>query len=32
MADKGDVAGATDQWQSRLTAYAKNQGFTVSAG
>jgi multiple sugar transport system substrate-binding protein len=32
MADKGDVAGATDQWQSRLTAYAKNQGFTVRAG
>ncbi len=32
MADKGDVAAATDQWQSRLTAYAKNQGFTVSAG
>jgi multiple sugar transport system substrate-binding protein len=32
MADKGDVAAATDEWQSRLTAYAKNQGFTVSAG
>jgi multiple sugar transport system substrate-binding protein len=32
MADKGDVAAATDQWQERLTAYAKDQGFTVSAG
>jgi multiple sugar transport system substrate-binding protein len=32
LADKGDVAAATDQWQSRLNAYAKDQGFTVSAG
>jgi multiple sugar transport system substrate-binding protein len=32
LADKGDVAAATDEWQSRLTTYAKNQGFTVSAG
>ena len=32
LADKTDVAGATDAWQSRLTAYAKDQGFTVSAG
>jgi multiple sugar transport system substrate-binding protein len=32
LADKGDVAAASDQWQSRLTAYAKDQGFTVSAG
>ena len=32
LADKTDVAGATDQWQSQLTAYAKDQGFTVSAG
>jgi multiple sugar transport system substrate-binding protein len=32
LADKGDVAAATDQWQQRLTAYAKDQGFTVSAG
>jgi len=32
LADQGDVAAATDEWQSRLTAYAKNQGFTVSAG
>lgn len=29
LADKGDVAAATDQWQSRLTTYAKDQGFTV---
>ena len=32
LADQGDVAAATDQWQARLTAYAKDQGFTVSAG
>jgi multiple sugar transport system substrate-binding protein len=32
LADKADVAAATDQWQSRLTAYAKDQGFTVSGG
>jgi multiple sugar transport system substrate-binding protein len=32
LADKGDVAAATDEWQSRLTTYAKNQGFTVNAG
>jgi multiple sugar transport system substrate-binding protein len=32
LADKGDAAAATDEWQSRLTTYAKNQGFTVSAG
>ena len=32
LADKGDVPGATGQWQQRLTAYAKDQGFTVSAG
>jgi multiple sugar transport system substrate-binding protein len=32
LADKGDVAAATDQWQERLTAYAKDQGFTVSGG
>ncbi|MFD0578649.1 hypothetical protein [Dactylosporangium darangshiense] len=32
LADKGDVAAATDQWQSRLTTYAKDQGFTVAAG
>ncbi|MFC7534787.1 ABC transporter substrate-binding protein [Actinoplanes sp. GCM10030250] len=32
LTDSGDVAAATDVWQSRLTAYAKDQGFTVSAG
>jgi multiple sugar transport system substrate-binding protein len=31
LADKSGVAAATDQWQQRLTAYAKDQGFTVSA-
>ena len=31
LADKGDVAAATDRWQSRLTSYAKDQGFTVTA-
>lgn len=29
LADKGDTAAALDQWQSRITTYAKNQGFTV---
>lgn len=32
LADKTDTAGATDQWQSRITAFAKNQGFTVQGG
>jgi multiple sugar transport system substrate-binding protein len=32
LANKTDVAAATDQWQSRLTAYAKDQGFTVQGG
>jgi len=32
LANKADVAAATDQWQSRLTAYAKDQGFTVQGG
>ncbi|BCY09282.1 extracellular solute-binding protein [Actinoplanes sp. L3-i22] len=32
LADRGDAAAATDQWQARLTAYAKDQGFSVSAG
>jgi multiple sugar transport system substrate-binding protein len=31
LADAGDAAAATDQWQQRLTSYAKDQGFTVSA-
>jgi multiple sugar transport system substrate-binding protein len=29
LADKSDVAAASDQWESRLVTYAKNQGFTV---
>ncbi|MEO6085582.1 MAG: hypothetical protein ABIQ18_20925, partial [Umezawaea sp.] len=32
LADKADTAAATDQWQSRITAFAKNQGFTVQGG
>jgi multiple sugar transport system substrate-binding protein len=31
LADKTDAAAASDQWESRLTDYAKNQGFTVDA-
>lgn len=30
FADKGDVGGALDEWQQRITDYAKNQGFKVS--
>jgi multiple sugar transport system substrate-binding protein len=29
LADKTDSVAALAQWQSRITAYAKNQGFTV---
>ena len=29
LADKGDLSAAADQWQQRLTTYAKDQGFTV---
>jgi multiple sugar transport system substrate-binding protein len=29
LANKSDVVAASDQWQSRLVTYAKNQGFTV---
>jgi multiple sugar transport system substrate-binding protein len=29
LADKTDTVAALDQWQSRITAFAKNQGFTV---
>ena len=29
FADKSDTVAALEQWQSRLTTYAKNQGFTV---
>jgi multiple sugar transport system substrate-binding protein len=29
LADKTDSVAALDQWQSRITTFAKNQGFTV---
>ena len=29
FADKSDAGAALDQWQERVTSYAKNQGFTV---
>jgi multiple sugar transport system substrate-binding protein len=29
LANRGDVAGALDQWQTRLRTYAEGQGFTV---
>jgi multiple sugar transport system substrate-binding protein len=29
FANKGDTNAALDQWQSRVTTYAKNQGFKV---
>ncbi|WP_405876907.1 ABC transporter substrate-binding protein [Streptomyces sp. NBC_00005] len=29
LADKSDTVAALGTWQSRMTAYAKNQGFTV---
>jgi multiple sugar transport system substrate-binding protein len=32
LAGKGSLAAATGQWESQLTAYAKNQGFNVTAG
>jgi multiple sugar transport system substrate-binding protein len=31
LADKGDTGAALDEWQSRITTYAENQGFTVSS-
>jgi multiple sugar transport system substrate-binding protein len=30
FADKSDTAAALDQWQTRVTDYAKNQGFKVT--
>lgn len=30
LSSKGDVATAANQWESQLTAYAKNQGFNVT--
>jgi multiple sugar transport system substrate-binding protein len=32
LASKNAVAAATSQWESQLAAYAKNQGFNVTAG
>ncbi|MER6154354.1 extracellular solute-binding protein [Streptomyces sp. NPDC001868] len=32
LADRSDTVRALGSWQSRLTAYAKNQGFTVKGG
>ncbi len=32
LADKTDTAAALDQWQSRITTFAKSQGFTVQGG
>lgn len=29
LTDKTDAVAALDQWQSRITTFAKNQGFTV---
>ncbi|MGP3915607.1 extracellular solute-binding protein [Nonomuraea sp. 10N515B] len=29
LADKSDTAAALDQWQTRITTFAKSQGFTV---
>jgi multiple sugar transport system substrate-binding protein len=31
LANKGDVAAATGQWESQLVGYAKSQGFNVTA-
>jgi multiple sugar transport system substrate-binding protein len=31
FANKGDTAAALDQWQSRVSTYAKNQGFKVES-
>ena len=31
LAAKTDTVAALDQWQTRLTTYAKRQGFTVEA-
>jgi multiple sugar transport system substrate-binding protein len=30
LADKGDTVAALATWQTRITTYAKNQGFTVT--
>jgi multiple sugar transport system substrate-binding protein len=31
LADKSDTVASLDQWQKRITTFAKNQGFTVQA-
>jgi len=31
LADRGDPGAALDQWQSRITTYAENQGFKVES-
>ena len=31
FADKSDTNVALDQWQQRVTDYAKNQGFKVNS-
>jgi multiple sugar transport system substrate-binding protein len=31
LGSKGSAAAATDQWESELTSYAKNQGFHVTS-
>lgn len=31
LADKGDAAAATDQWESQLASYASSQGFHVTS-
>jgi multiple sugar transport system substrate-binding protein len=32
FAEGGDALAALEEWQSRITSYAENQGFTVEAG
>jgi multiple sugar transport system substrate-binding protein len=29
LTDRTDTVAALDQWQSRVTTFARNQGFTV---
>jgi multiple sugar transport system substrate-binding protein len=32
LADKSDAVSALGTWQSRITTFAKSQGFTVKGG
>jgi multiple sugar transport system substrate-binding protein len=32
LANKGDVAASTGQWESQLAGYARSQGFNVTSG